>query len=177
MSARKVLLGLFLALSVYLALFADKSPSNSVVEPMQKTLPATPVKVSKQQISIVIDELITRERLISSVKYGGDNQDNKKKLVMFDAQNWNPPPLIVKAPIAAPISTPVAPPLPFQFIGKKLEDGIYEIYLASGDKVHAVTLKTVIDNLYRVDTIKPPTMTITYLPLNQAQTLVIGSTE
>jgi hypothetical protein len=34
--------------------------------------------------------------------------------------------------------------------------------------------KTVIDGTYRVDTIAPPVLTLTYLPLNQVQQLNIG---
>jgi len=33
---------------------------------------------------------------------------------------------------------------------------------------------TVIDGMYRIDTIAPPTLTVTYLPLNQVQQLNIG---
>jgi hypothetical protein len=32
----------------------------------------------------------------------------------------------------------------------------------------------VIDGIYRVDAIAPPTLTLTYLPLNQVQQLNIG---
>ncbi|MCC2956584.1 hypothetical protein LK542_13270, partial [Massilia sp. IC2-477] len=69
---------------------------------------------------------------------------------------------------------PTAPPLPFTFIGKSLQDGAWEIYLARGDRTYLVRENTVIDGTYRVDAVRPPVLTLTYLPLNQVQQLNIG---
>jgi hypothetical protein len=74
-----------------------------------------------------------------------------------------------------PPPPPGAPPLPFSFIGKALEGGTWEVYLARADKTYVVQAKTVIDGMYRVDAIAPPVLTLTYLPLNQVQQLNIGA--
>jgi hypothetical protein len=68
--------------------------------------------------------------------------------------------------------------LPFTVIGKAVADGQYEVYLSRGpDQTFVVRKHTVIDGLYRVETIAPPTMTMTYLPMNQVQQLNIGVIE
>jgi hypothetical protein len=53
-------------------------------------------------------------------------------------------------------------------------DGAWEVYLARPDRTYVARVGTVIDGMYRVDAIAPPTLTVTYLPLNQVQQLNIG---
>jgi hypothetical protein len=67
--------------------------------------------------------------------------------------------------------------LPYTYIGKKLEDGKWEVYLALGDDTRVVHAQSTFDGNYRVDAIAPPTMTLTYLPLKQVQTISIGTAE
>lgn len=95
---------------------------------------------------------------------------------VFGSRDWTPPPP-PPAPVAPPPPPPppTAPPLPFTYIGKALENGAWEVYLARAGKTYIVQSKTVIDNTYRVDAIAPPILTLTYLPLNQVQQLNIGA--
>lgn len=84
----------------------------------------------------------------------------------FAVRSWtSPPPASVRASV---------PPLPFAFLGKKLEDGSWQIFLGQGERTYIVKEADVIDDRYRVDSIRPPAMTFTYLPLLQRQTLTIG---
>ncbi|MBY0572792.1 MAG: hypothetical protein K2P84_03845 [Undibacterium sp.] len=188
MNARKIFLLCALALVTWLAFFSDTPSRDGIVEVATRQRLKTnkgsdgnekktfdnnhPIKSAQ----VNIDLIVPRERLI-----GSDVSTAKKnKLIdLFVVQSWTSPPPVVKPPPVqvAPTLTPMAPPLPFQFIGKKFEDGIYEVYLASGDKTYVVSVNTVIDNLYHVDAIKPPTLTMTYLPLKQAQTMMIGASE
>jgi len=93
---------------------------------------------------------------------------------LFSATNWAPP--VVKAkPVDPPL--PVAPPLPFAYLGKQLVGGQLEVYVTRGDRVLALRNQTVIEGTYRVESIAPPTMSLTYLPLNQIQKLPIGVTD
>lgn len=101
--------------------------------------------------------------------------DQLKPEPLFDSQTWNPPP--PPPPKPAPPPPPVAPPLPYLVLGKKLEDQSWEVYLARGEQTFIAREKGTLENQYRVDSIKPPTMTLTYLPLNQVQTLTIGGTD
>jgi len=105
---------------------------------------------------------------------GGASAANKGN-GLFGSQSWTPPPAPPPPPSAPP--PPTAPALPFTFLGKKLEDGNWEVYLGRGDNTLIVHEKTEIDATYRVESIKPPTITLTYLPLNQMQTMPIGGAE
>ncbi len=86
-------------------------------------------------------------------------------------------PVVVAAPPAAPVQPPApsAPPLPFTVIGKKLEGGVWEVYLAKGDASFIAKPGTVIADEYRVEAIAATTMTLIYLPLNEKQTLQTGA--
>lgn len=90
----------------------------------------------------------------------------------FAVRNWTPPPPPPPANTSA--ARPVAPPLPFAFLGKKFEDDEWQVFLGVDDKLYIVKEADLITETYRVDAIRPPTMTFTYLPLHQQQTLVIG---
>jgi hypothetical protein len=94
----------------------------------------------------------------------------------FAHQDWTPPPPPPPPPQPAPPPPPpTAPPLPFTYIGKSVGDGVWEVYLARGDRTYVVRDKGfVIDGTYRVESIAPPVLTLTYLPLNQVQQLNIG---
>jgi hypothetical protein len=87
----------------------------------------------------------------------------------FEIRNWTPPP-------ASPVepAVPTAPPVPFIFLGKKYEDDAWLVFLGLQDRVYIVREKDSIDGIYRVDAIRPPDITLTYLPLQQVQTLSIG---
>lgn len=99
-------------------------------------------------------------------------EDTPPQEALFDSQTWTPPP--PPPPKPTPPPPPVAPPLAFTVIGKKLEEGKWEVFLARGEQIFIAKEKAVLDNNYRVESIKPPTLTVTYLPLNQTQTLTIG---
>jgi len=68
----------------------------------------------------------------------------------------------------------MAPPLPFTYMGKKFDGANWEVYMGRGDVTYIVQAKDVVTNTYHIDAIKPPIMTLTYLPLKQVQTLNIG---
>jgi hypothetical protein len=91
---------------------------------------------------------------------------------LFSARSWNPPP--PPPPPAQEPAAPVAPPLPYAFLGKKLEAGSWEIYLNKGEQTVIVREGEIVDGAWRVDKIAPPSMALTYLPLGQVQTLPIG---
>ena len=89
---------------------------------------------------------------------------------MFAAKSWYVPP-----PESKIRPAPVAPPLPFTFIGKMLEDGKSStVFLERQNRIFLVREGDAIDTNYRVDTIKAPVMTLTYLPLDIKQTVQIG---
>ncbi len=69
------------------------------------------------------------------------------------------------------VSKPTAPPLPFIYMGKLVENGDMSIFLTRDDRPYVVHIGDVIDGAYRIDAIHPTLLELTYLPLSQKQTL------
>lgn len=150
---RRIVLALALAASVAASLWAvrEEDPADLLATPRQRVaeaaMPASPA--------------MTRPPL------GPASADP------FRAHSWLPPALPA-AVRPQPPSPPQAPPLPFAYLGKWLEDGKLVVFLASGENHYTVKVGDVIETNYRVDAVRPPTLTLTYLPLGQQQTLDIG---
>jgi hypothetical protein len=181
MKTRHALLALGLIATGWLALFGDKTPTDGVAEPIAHGAGRPPAPGQRASAgtrpttaahALDIDALIAREQLMGRGDFGGAaNSAN----ALFSSQNWNPPPAPPSEPAAAP--PPSAPPLPFTYIGKKVEDLTWEVYVTRGDQTLILREKEVVDLTYRIDSIHPPTLSLTYMPLNQVQTLSIGSAE
>ncbi len=99
----------------------------------------------------------------------------------FAKLSWVAPAPVVHAapppPPPAPV-VPVAPALPFTFVGL-MEQGTTQpqAFLSKGNNLLVVAAGDVIDNnTYRVDSLSPQQIVITYLPLNTPQTLTILGT-
>ena len=89
---------------------------------------------------------------------------------MFPAKSWYvpPPPVLVQV-------RPSAPPLSFQYIGKMVDaDNRAAVFLEKQRRIFIVREGDAIDGNYRVDAIAPPVMTLTYIPLDEKQTMQIG---
>lgn len=93
----------------------------------------------------------------------------------FGVRDWTPPP--PPPPPAPPPAPPQAPSLPFSYLGKQLLDGHWTVFLGQQDKTYIVQVGDVIGDAYKIERIAPPHLTLTYLPLKQAQTLAIGIAE
>jgi hypothetical protein len=190
MKPRHILMGAALAGAAALVVFGDKSPDNTVAEAVDRrparaapasapaqaaTVMAAPAPAAPRPGETSILRLVPREELIGDAGEGSF----KSKDGVFGGQSWNPPP---PPPTAAelrpaPPPPPTAPPLPFQYLGKAAADGQWEVYLGRGEQTFVVHKGEQIDGAYRVDAIAPPTLTLTYLPMNQVQQLNIGVIE
>jgi hypothetical protein len=198
MRRRHYLMAAGLAIAAWLAIFGDKTPGGKVAEPVVRaaaaragvaaqgattlavsasaSVAATPnTNVSshngklKPESEPLILELRAREELIGGVS-AGNKIDG-----LFGTQSWAPPPPPPSK--QAPSPPPAAPAVPFAYIGKKVEDTVWEVYLKRGENTFNVRENSVIEGKYRIDSIKPPTLTLTYLPLKQVQTLTIEGTD
>lgn len=199
MKPYQILMAVALLGSGALVLFGDRTPEGGIAEPVQRpasagkaaaiasaaTATATvasssataavvaPRKPSagKDQPQVAILRLTPRGTLV------GDSADATFAAGegIFQGQNWNPPPPPPPPVSNAPPPPPMAPPLPFTVIGKALADGVWEVYLSRADKTYVARPQTIIDGSYRVEKITPPSMSITYLPLNQVQQINIGA--
>lgn len=94
---------------------------------------------------------------------------------LFSSHSWEPPPPKVKAGPPPPPPKPVAPPLPYTFAGRMLQDGTVYVFLARGDRVITAKQGDTVDGVYRVDSITETVVGLTYVPLNEKQTLAVVS--
>ncbi|NHZ61774.1 hypothetical protein [Massilia genomosp. 1] len=174
MNPRHLVMGAAALAASGLLIFGDNKPGSDLAEAVERSAPkaavvrASSVAAPAQAAEPAILRLAARDTLI------GD--DDAFGAGVFGSRNLNPPPAAppVDNTPAPPAPPPSAPPLPFVFIGKAVGEGAWEVFLARGDKTYIVLNKMVIDGVYRVDAIAPPTLTLTYLPLNQVQQLNIG---
>ena len=85
-----------------------------------------------------------------------------------------PPPPPPPAPVVppSPPPPPKAPPLPFAFVGL-VEKGVGkpQAFLARGDALFIVAAGDVIEEKYRVESLSPASVVLTYLPLTERQVL------
>ena len=186
---RHAILALALVGAALLAAFGDRAPQGDIAEPVERPVAkaalvrtAAPVPVPVVPAAKAGDApagqqilaLVPRDTLIGDGDAAfGQGQNGAGP---FGRHDWTPPPPPPPPPQPAPPPPPpTAPPLPFTFIGKSVGDGAWEVYLARGDRTYVVREKgAVIDGTYRVESIAPPVLTLTYLPLNQVQQLNIG---
>lgn len=166
---RRAVLLLLLAGAALLAIFGEKTPSGTVLVratrgagDVQPRPPAPQRRVHPAESLEPIVALIPRDELIPGTK-GVHARD------LF-ASSPPPRPVMQSAPVVVPPA-----PLPFRYIGKKQEGGVWEVYLGRGDdSSFIVRAGSTLDTGYRIDKIEPPTLTLTHLPTGQTQTLGIG---
>lgn len=96
----------------------------------------------------------------------------------FRGMSWTPaPPPPPPAPPAVrlPPPPPSAPALPFRYVGM-LEQTADKptAFLAKGEALHVVRVGDVIDSTYRIESFSPAQVVVTYLPMDQRQTLSVA---
>ncbi len=152
-------LALALTLTAVATMENQNEADSAVVQPnhlkshsLQKDKPAGNAQVGEWTLA-----KLNRQRLL----------ENERD--MFASKSWFVPPPPPKA------SVPTAPPLPFVYIGKLAEEGQKVIIILSKqNRSYQVREGDVLDNIYRVDEVRPPVLTLTYLPLDVKQTIPIG---
>lgn len=176
MKPRILIYGVALAGAAALVIFGDNTPDSGVAEAVERApaapvQPAAPVRVASTAPGAGEPAIL---RVQDRAALLGDDEDAPAGGI-FGTQDWNPPP--AEPPPPPPPPPPSAPPLPFTYLGKAVSDGAVEVYLARSGTTYIVRDNMVIDGIYRVDEISPPTLKLTYLPLNQVQQINIGVLE
>ncbi|MDF3935220.1 secretion system X translation initiation factor [Pseudomonas citronellolis] len=101
---------------------------------------------------------------------------------LFPVQSWRKPKPAPDAAALAAAAAAVAPPppsapaLPFQFLGRMDDAAQRQVFLRDGERVLIVRSGDVIDDTYRVERIADDRLTLVYLPLKVAQSLVMEAT-
>lgn len=169
-----------LGLAIWLAAFGDKTPASgkAPVLPIHSA-PSAPIPRSAADGGLrtphvaapvdALEALVARNQLVPT----RDEATPSESRDLFAIRTWSPPPPPAPPPPEAPTS-PVAPPLPYVYVGKKQEGQSWEVYLVRGEQTFIVRDGQTIEGQYKVEHIAPPMLTLTYLPLGQAQSLAIG---
>lgn len=92
---------------------------------------------------------------------------------LFPAHSWKPPPKPEPPPKPVelpPPPPPQAPQLPFRHLGSWEDQGVVTHFLAEGDKIQPARPGAMLGS-WRIDEVKPGSITFTWLPLNQQRTL------
>lgn len=166
-----------LGLTAWLALGAPEPEStpadDEVVQPVPRPAAHSPSPVASNGVS---NRPASRAEtaLISRDKLYPHNTANTTDRDLFASIDWTPPPPPAPQPVAA---EPVAPALPFSFLGKQKTETGWEVFLVKGETTFIVRESQAFADSYRVESIHPPQMTVTYLPLDQIQTLTIGASQ
>lgn len=66
--------------------------------------------------------------------------------------------------IAPAVAAPQAPPLPFRYVGRLVQNGKSEVLVMRGSMLHSIAEGDEIDGEYRVERITGATIHFTYLP-------------
>lgn len=165
----RVALGVALATVILLAVFAPAKPDEGTAlatasgpRNEKREAPSTTGAAAPPRLSI---RPIARAELVHPSASPGTD--------LFAAHSWEPPAL----PTPMIIATPVVPALPFTFLGKKRESGIWEIYLDDSGRLLTIHKDDLIEGTYKVISIEPPLLKLLYVPLGAEQTLPIGDPE
>ena len=169
MKRNAMILALVLSVTCYLML-SDANESTALPSSPKPRKSTRNIHTTKSVAAILVIQ--SREDLIG----GATNKTGTNALFNAHTTKEYSPPLIsiCAETIPVPEPAPTAPPLPFVYLGKKMEDGHWEAYLSQGERLLIVRAHSLIDDSYRVEAIAPPTLQFTYLPLQQMQTLAIG---
>jgi hypothetical protein len=106
--------------------------------------------------------------------YHGERAPVKADTVrnLFERRSWLPPAPPPPPPAPVVVKAPEAPRLPFSYLG--VIDGkaiARQVLLAKGDQLFIVKKSDVIEGQYRIDDITDKDVEMTYLPLQQRQSL------
>lgn len=82
---------------------------------------------------------------------------------------------VQKVPVDVATLPPQAPPLPFQVLGRYMDEHGMAVFLRYQDRNIVARMGVTIDQTYKVELIDRTTISLRYLPMNQLQTLQLSS--
>ncbi|HXL76214.1 MAG TPA: cohesin domain-containing protein [Burkholderiales bacterium] len=95
---------------------------------------------------------------------------------LFGFRSWAPSRPVVRAGPAAAPAAPAPPPMPYRIAGQVVHDGAARVVLARDDRVLTVREGEMLDDNYRVESIKADGVTLVYLPLGVREQLPVTAT-
>ncbi|MES2742569.1 MAG: hypothetical protein V4754_16720 [Pseudomonadota bacterium] len=176
---KKMVLGAAAALTLIAAYFAPDE-EGGVVGPAGAT-PRAVAPAAPPQAAPVAGLMSIRPDLRIHPRRDDSDLGN-----VFAKQSWQaePPKKVLPAegddapapakPRRAAQAASGAPPLPFQFLGRFVDDGQAAYFLQAGERNVVARVGEQVDDSYRLDSASDDTLTFTYLPLKQQQQLLVG---
>jgi hypothetical protein len=175
---KKAVLGGAAVATLLAALFAPED-EGSIVGPAT----ATPRQVERVAVAplVVATASAPANRALAIEPRRG--LDDEEAATLFAKQSWQPetPKKIMLDQQAAQATRTVAavdanapPPLPFQFLGRFVDEGKAAYFLQAGERNVVARPGDTLEERYRFDGVVQGALQFTYLPLNLKQTLAVG---
>ena len=181
---RLILLLLVMLATGYAAFFMPDDALNGVLQDPSKAVVANQPSINQPRKDAPIPQNAPRQQMAFLKPVQGSTLMDREALLspllsrgapsrLFDEHTWVVP---VKKPPPAPV-VPTAPPNPFKYLGKQQSGSEIKVFLSEGEKTWVVQENASLGSQYRVESIRPPRLTLVYLPLNIRQDIVIGNFE
>lgn len=159
-----------LAGAAWLAFFADKTPEGAG----SQVVGATAAKRARAVAPAAKAASAPEPLALLQPREAAQVTPAKGWRSLFGGPAWLPPPVTPPPPPAAP----APPPAPgYKFLGKKLEAGVWEVYLLREDNSFIAREGQTLESTWRVGKIMPPTLTLTHVSSGQTQHIAIGEAE
>lgn len=174
---KKAVLGSAAVATLLAALFAPED-EGSIVGPATAT-PRQVERVAVAPLAAVAAPQANRALAIHPRRAIEDEE----AATLFAKQSWQPetPKKIMLDQQAAQATRTVAavdanapPPLPFQFLGRFVDEGKAAYFLQAGERNVVARPGDTLEERYRFDGVVQGALQFTYLPLNMKQTLAVG---
>jgi len=173
---KKIVLGTAAVATLLAALFAPDDEGSIV-----GAATATTRQVERVPAPVVIAAAAPAINPALAIHPRRNLDDDEEAATLFARQSWQTPQNIMPgqqtvqadaSPVAADPNAP--PPLPFQFLGRFVDEGKAAYFLQAGERNVVARPGDLLDERYRFDGVVQGALQFTYLPLNQKQTLAVG---
>lgn len=175
---KKAVLGTAAVATLLAALFAPED-EGSIVGPAT----ATPRQVERVAVAPLVAAAAAAPANRALAIEPRRGLDDEEAATLFAKQSWQPetPKKIMLDQQAAQATRTVAavdanapPPLPFQFLGRFVDEGKAAYFLQAGERNVVARPGDMLEERYRFDGVVQGSLQFTYLPLNLKQTLAVG---
>ena len=174
---KKAVLGTAAVATLLAALFAPED-EGSIVGPAT----ATPRQVERVAVAPLVAAAAAAPANRALAIEPRRGLDDEEAATLFAKQSWQPetPKKIMLDQQAAQAALPAArvdanapPPLPFQFLGRFVDEGKAAYFLQAGERNVVARPGDTLEERYRFDGVVQGSLQFTYLPLNLKQTLAV----
>ncbi|UQV47985.1 hypothetical protein KIV45_08055 [Janthinobacterium lividum] len=175
---KKAVLGVAAVATLLAALFAPED-EGSIVGPAT----ATTRQVERVAVAPLAAATVAAQTDRALAIHPRRALEDEEAATLFAKQSWQPetPKKIMLDQLATQAALPAAradanapPPLPFQFLGRFVDEGKAAYFLQAGDRNVVARPGDTLEERYRFDGVVQGALQFTYLPLNLKQTLAVG---